>query len=233
MRKKVLGFLLSAFIFSSCGGGDSTGTTAVRQSQNSFEALKNQIYSLPYQEIDIQEQDSIAFVREEEKFARDVYLYLGRVHSLQIFSKIAESEQRHMDAVKLIIDKYGLSDPVQQTGDAEGAFVNEQLSILYTDFIQKGEVSLEEAIRIGGRIEEMDIIDLTNRMNNTDNEDFKLVLIKLRRGSANHLIAFSREYENLTGNKYTPQLLCPEDYEYIVTNCLPGVECDISLQCQY
>jgi len=172
-------------------------------------------------------------VREEEKVARDVYLHLYDLHSLQIFSKISASEQYHMDAMKLLIDKYKLQDPVEQTADIRGEFVNSELETLYQELISKGELSLEEAIKVGGYIEEMDRVDLTRRLEAVDNEDIKLVLQNLRRGSANHLRAFSREYENITGQKYTPQILCPEDYEYIVTNCLPGSDCNISLQCQY
>ena len=38
-------------------------------------------------------------LREEEKLARDVYLYLYAQWDQWIFSNIAKSEQQHMDAV--------------------------------------------------------------------------------------------------------------------------------------
>ena len=62
--------------------------------------------------IDIQSQqlidaeiEGILFMREEEKLARDVYLYLYELHSLRTFLNISRSEQAHMDAIKYLIDK--------------------------------------------------------------------------------------------------------------------------------
>jgi hypothetical protein len=46
-----------------------------------------------------EEINNILFMREEEKLAKDVYLTLYEIWGLQIFQNIAESEQRHMDAV--------------------------------------------------------------------------------------------------------------------------------------
>ncbi len=51
-------------------------------------------------------------LREEEKLARDVYLYLYTHWNQWIFSNIAKSEQQHMDAVKGLLDKYDIEDPV-------------------------------------------------------------------------------------------------------------------------
>ena len=39
------------------------------------------------------------YMREEEKLARDVYLDLANHWSIPVFGKIAQAEQRHMDAV--------------------------------------------------------------------------------------------------------------------------------------
>ena len=58
----------------------------------------------------------ILFMREEEKLARDVYLYLYEIHPLRPFLNISKSEQAHMDAIKYLIDTYGLEDPVVKMG---------------------------------------------------------------------------------------------------------------------
>ena len=65
----------------------------------------------------------ITYIREEEKLARDVYLTLYDQYKSQIFANISESEQNHMDAIKGLIDKYGLSDPVQN--NTVGVFTNQ------------------------------------------------------------------------------------------------------------
>ena len=50
-------------------------------------------------------------MREEEKVARDVYLEFYEIYGNVIFKNIADSEQKHMDAVLALIVGYGLDDP--------------------------------------------------------------------------------------------------------------------------
>jgi len=49
--------------------------------------------------------ENLAFMREEEKLARDVYLYLFEFWGQLIFENIAAGEQQHMDAVWSLMDK--------------------------------------------------------------------------------------------------------------------------------
>lgn len=91
------------------------------------------------------EVDSVLFMVEEEKLARDVYLTLYDKWGLITFSNIARSEQRHVDAVKYIIEKYGLEDP---TIDEIGVFKNEELQALYTQLVETGSKSLVDAIKL-------------------------------------------------------------------------------------
>ena len=54
----------------------------------------------------------LTYIREEEKLARDVYLFLHDMYGSLIFDNISVSEQRHMDAIKTLLDRYGITDPV-------------------------------------------------------------------------------------------------------------------------
>ena len=65
-------------------------------------------------------------MRIEEKLARDVYTVLGDKWNARVFLNIKLSEQTHMDAVKRMLDKYGISDPL--TTDEVGVFPDEQFS---------------------------------------------------------------------------------------------------------
>jgi len=79
------------------------------------------------------EADGLVFMREEEKLARDVYLTLYGQWNISIFQNIAGSEQTHTDAVKNLLDNYGLVDPV--IDDAVGVFTNADLQTLYDQLI--------------------------------------------------------------------------------------------------
>ena len=72
----------------------------------------------------------VVFMREEEKLARDVYLTLAESWDCPIFTNIAAAEQRHMDAVGLLIVKHDLDDPI--VDDTPGVFATPE--ILICDF---------------------------------------------------------------------------------------------------
>ena len=160
------------------------------------------------------EKDGILYMREEEKLARDVYQTLYNKWELQIFANIAKSEQTHMEAVKLLVDKYGLEDPVK---DKVGEFTNPKLQDLYNKLIEDGSKSVEDALKVGAVIEEIDIIDLQKHLAETNKGDIKLVYENLMKGSRNHLRAFTSNLAKY-GITYEPQYLSKEEYEKIVSS---------------
>jgi hypothetical protein len=134
------------------------------------------------------EEEHLMLLREEEKLARDAYQALYAKWGVRIFNNIAASEQRHFDAVGILIERYGLTDPAQPTA---GVFANPDLQQLYNDLIAKGNVSLLDALQVGVAIEEKDIEDLKAAMAITNNKDVLRVYSNLLNGSLNHLAAFN------------------------------------------
>ncbi len=161
------------------------------------------------------EEQHILYMREEEKLARDVYLTLYELWGAEIFANISESEQRHMDAIKSLITRYGLVDPV--VDDAIGMFTNPNFVGLYDELVADGSVSLEEALKVGVRIEELDIADLELALQETSMRAVRRVFQNLLNGSYNHLDAFQRNIE--AGGTECPVQLglgdgtCPADQE--------------------
>ena len=137
------------------------------------------------------EKASLIYMREEEKLARDVYLYLYEKWKVPIFSNIATSEQEHTDAVKSLLVRYGVQDPAATT--SEGEFTNPELQELYNQLVQQGSVSREDAFKAGVIVEEKDIRDLNAAIANTTHSDIKTVYGNLLRGSNNHLSAFNTQ----------------------------------------
>jgi hypothetical protein len=164
-------------------------------------------------ELTATEAAALRYMREEEKLAHDVYLVLYSQWQLSIFQNIANSEQTHMDAVKVLLDRYGLEDPA--TAEV-GIFTNGELQDLYDQLIKQGSQSLAEALKVGAAIEEIDILDLEQRIAQTDNPDIVLVYEHLAKGSHNHLRAFVSTLESRTGETYQPQYLSQDAYQVIV-----------------
>jgi hypothetical protein len=161
------------------------------------------------------DRDGILFMREEEKLARDVYLILQETWGLRIFENISAAEQVHMDTTLLALDRHGLDDPV--SGYAIGHFQNQELQALYDQLIARGVLSSTEALRVGAFIEEIDIVDLDQRLATVQAADIRLVYESLRAGSENHLLAFVSTLAN-AGETYAPQLLSAEQLEAALAN---------------
>jgi len=153
------------------------------------------------------EEQHILYMREEEKLARDVYPTLYELWGAEIFANISESEQRHMDAIKSLITRYGMVDPVVDEG--VGMFTNPNFVGLYDELVLAGEISLEEALNVGVRIEELDIADLELALQETSMRTVRRIFQNLLNDSYNHLSAFRRNIE--AGGTECPGQLGPGD----------------------
>ena len=115
--------------------------------------IASNISTLPDDMPDENETEGLVKMREEEKLARDVYTTLYNTWNNPVFSRIATSEQRHMDSIKFIIDKYGISDPV--VDDTAGVFQNPEVQDLYNKLVAEGSTSIEQAMLTGAAIEDL------------------------------------------------------------------------------
>jgi hypothetical protein len=134
------------------------------------------------------EKNWLTYMREEEKLARDVYLFLYDRWGSLIFDNISVREQTHMDRIKTLLERYRLDDPV--VGNDLGVFDNPELQTLYNQMINGGSEFLIDALRVGVFIEVTDIADLTKGIAETNHKDIKTVYTNLRKGSQNHWDAF-------------------------------------------
>jgi hypothetical protein len=187
------------------GGGNTTIDSV---------ALNDSLNQVPSGTLSDAEVEGLLYMREEEKLARDVYLTLYEKWEMPIFQNIGSSEQTHMDAVKTLLDRYGLEDPAASRD--VGIFVNPTLQGLYDRLIEEGDQSLAEALRVGAAIEEIDILDLEESIAETDKADVRLVYENLMKGSRNHLRSFVSTLERRTDETYRPQYLGQPTYDAIV-----------------
>jgi len=201
----------TSFVYAGCRGG------CMGMQGGGFRnaAVATSVSALPYVMPDENETAGLVKMREEEKLARDVYLTLNEQWKNVVFESIASSEQRHMDAIKAILDRYGIADPV--TDDSRGVFQSADLQALYNKLVADGSVSLEQAFLVGATIEDLDIYDLNSLIAATDNEDMLVVYQNLVKGSRNHMRRFATELGAL-GITYTAQYLSQEEVDLIVSS---------------
>jgi len=186
------------------GNGGNSGETGIG----------TPVLDIPASDLSEEEAASLLFMREEEKLARDVYNALYTTWGQQTFTNIASSEQMHMDEIKVLLDRYGLTDPALDAGQ----FTNPELQALYTQLVAQGSLSLADALKVGAAIEEIDIRDLQTRMSQTDNADLQQAYTNLMNGSYSHLKAFTDTLLTQTGETYVPQYFTAEQYQTIISN---------------
>lgn len=165
------------------------------------------------------DQQSVLYMREEEKLARDVYLFLATHWNSSIHQHVAESEQRHMDMVERLISLYQLTDSAVIE---VGVFNNTQLQSLYNDLITRGQQNANEALLVGALIEEVDIADLEQALLSTVNPDLIATYEQLLQASYRHLNLFVRTWNAQMGSTYTAQVLPQAAVENILNSTAQG-----------
>lgn len=158
--------------------------------------------------------DTLVAMREEEKLARDVYLTLGEKWDERVFA-IAESERRHLNAMKGLLDRFGIEDPIKD--DTRGVFTSERYAKLYEELVARGSVSRVEALRVGALIEELDLTDLRKASALTQDKSITRVLNNLRRATRNHLRAFANAIK-AQGASYEASHLSQEEFDSIASS---------------
>lgn len=163
--------------------------------------------------------DALVFMREEEKLAHDVYQLMYALWGKPVFQNISYSEQAHSEAVLALLESYGIPDTASSQ---PGVFTNTDLQALYDQLTAQGSQSLTDALLVGAAIEEIDILDLQSRLDQTANPDIQQVFTSLLLGSGNHLRAFSSMLGVETGSVYQPQYLSPAAYQAILAEAGTG-----------
>ena len=136
-----------------------------------------------------EQKETLLFMYQEEKVARDVYITLGELYPGEnTFANIQISEQEHIDAVENLCIKYGV-DISEVNEDIIGEFVLPELQEMYDGLIIAGRVSLIAALEVGELIEVTDIADLEEASIGMP-ADIVKVFTNLKNGSINHLAAF-------------------------------------------
>lgn len=137
----------------------------------------NLISNIEKSDLSSSEEQSLYYQYSEEKLAHDIYTYFYELYWTQVFSNIASSESQHMEAVRVLLDRYDLEAPTTYW----------ELQETYDVLKAEWEKSLQSALEVWAKIEILDIEDIVDTIKETDNDDIKLVLTNIGWASYNHL----------------------------------------------
>ncbi len=197
MKKIHFATVLTLLMFSSCSNDNDNQS------------------SIPLTQAEI---DDLKFLREEEKLARDVYLFSYNKYQVSIFNNISQSEQKHMNSVLNLMNKYGIPD---SASTEIGVFNNTDLQQLYTALTTQANISLIEALKVGATIEDLDINDIDDFISNTNKSDILNVYDNLTCGSKNHIRSYTSQLSS-NGETYIPQFISNEYYITILNESNGG-----------
>lgn len=142
------------------------------------------------------QKDTLFFIYQEEKVARDTYITLGNLYpQASTFANIQLSEQEHIDTAQLLCEKYGV-DISNVDEQSVGNFELPVLQELYDTLVAQGTLSQRSALMVGEYIEITDIDDLENASIGMP-KDVVRKYENLKNGSLNHLDAFRTAIEAL------------------------------------
>ncbi len=168
----------------------------------------------PVVELSSESAATLLQMREEEKLARDVYAELGEKWGAKVFN-IAKAEQKHMHAMKKMLDRFGMQDPI--TDDSRGVFQSQSVADLYNQLVESGSESLLAALQVGAKIEELDLSDLRIAADGVNDPVLAKVYSNLSRATRNHLRAFAAQIER-EGGTYTAEFLTQEEFDTIAAS---------------
>ena len=209
MKKITVFAVLSIFIMA--GLFVFQGTVQAAGHDDHLEVL---LKGMPVGVLTDEEESAILYLREEEKLARDLYTAFYDKWGIRTFSQISGSEQNHMDSMKLLVERYGLEDPVLSE---PGKFSDEKLQQIFDDLLARGLTSRGESLKAAAMVEDMDIMDFRVEQEKTEKPDLLAVYENLERGSRNHLRAFGRQLskENI---RYEANFLTQEEIDSIMAS---------------
>ncbi|MBU1668948.1 DUF2202 domain-containing protein [bacterium] len=208
--------LLATLSFSACGGGSSqSGTSTYADDGYTKETTPIVVTDAINAEKSTLSQalkDSITYMYNEEKLAKDVYLNIYALQPLrQLYNIASKSEVKHEEAVNDLAIKYDLNitlypdtevpyDEASLNLYGSGQFPVVKIQELYDMLYDKGIQSQQDALEVGCLVEVTDIDDLDihiTQATDSNASDVLAVFDFLRDGSYKHYWAFDKGLKSM------------------------------------
>lgn len=125
----------------------------------------------------------------QEKLAQDLYQAFAARYAAPVFDRIAAAEGQHLQAMRTLLNRYGIADPTANT--AAGKFTDPTLQATYDRLLAQGDASQQAALRAGQSRETTEIEFLRTALNGLTAPDLQRVYTHLLDASQQHLDAFT------------------------------------------
>jgi len=189
MNLKILSSIVLAGLMAGCFGGGGGYADRGIYKRNYPQTVNTTASSV---NISNSVKDSLKYMYEEERLAKEVYLAIYQRQPVMQLERIAtRSETRHIEAVNSLASKYG----VRLYAQTPGRYSIPAIQSLYNTLYNKGIRSQKDALEVGCMVEVTDIDDLDRYIYDAQRvgaNDVVQTYEFLRKGSYNHYWAFDR-----------------------------------------
>ncbi len=189
-------------------------------------------------DLNVTQKYALAYMWNEEKLAKDIYLALDALTPHQTLYNIAtRSETQHEASVETLVQKYDINITNLENYEvryseselralAPGEYGVSEVQELYDALYAKGSQSLQDALEVGCMVEVTDVEDLDRYIETAgDAVDLVMVFSNLRSGSYNHYWAFDNALKTLgvsEGCCTLGETYCKTPEEYPVSGGTPN-----------
>ncbi|WP_456450093.1 DUF2202 domain-containing protein [Hydrogenimonas sp.] len=165
---------------------------------------------MPESNLTEEQKYTLAYMWNEEKLAKDIYLALDEIFPHDTFYNIAtRSETQYEAAVEALVKKHDINITNLENYEvsyseeelralAPGEYAVPEVQALYDALYAEGSRSLTSALQVGCKVEVTDVADLDEDIEIAEGApDLVMVYTALRSGSYNHYWAFDRALKSL------------------------------------
>ena len=133
------------------------------------------------------QKSAVAALAEEEKLAHDLYVAFADQYGTRTFTRIANAETQHLAEVRVILERYSITDPT--AGREAGTFATAATQDLYNKLLADGSTGVDAASTVARTVESTDVTDVKSAVIGVTAPDVLQVYANLLAGSQRHLVA--------------------------------------------
>lgn len=101
----------------------------------------------PVGELTGEQGGALAALAEQHKLSGDLYRALADQHQVRVFHRTARGEERHLEKVRILLDRYQVADPT--AGLVAGEFADPEVQADYDRLLADGSADLTAALAVG------------------------------------------------------------------------------------
>lgn len=139
--------------------------------------------------LSVSQRAELASMAQNEKLAHDLYAQLYQAYHLRLFSNLGAAEAGHLQALRTLMARYGVTDPT--AGQAAGHFSTPAVQAAYERLLAQARTSQQTALTVARNLERDAIARCTAALNGVTAPDARQVMQHLKAAETRHLAAVS------------------------------------------